>query len=136
MDAKPYFARSLKVFAADDHPVNRMLLRSILLKWGHEVETFENGQDLLSALAHTVPDLIVMDIQMPIMDGVTATRAIRQMAAPYRQIPILGFTADADPKHRGQFLQAGMDDCLVKPMNFDSFARALSELTATDRPAV
>ncbi len=136
LDAKPYFARSLKVFAADDHPVNRMLLRSILLKWGHEVETFENGQDLLSALAHTVPDLIVMDIQMPIMDGVTATRAIRQMAAPYRQIPILGFTADADPKHRGQFLQAGMDDCLVKPMNFDSFARALSELTATDRPAV
>jgi signal transduction histidine kinase/CheY-like chemotaxis protein len=136
IEQAPHLLRTLKVFAADDHPVNRMLLRSILLKWGHDVETFENGQELLTALQTAIPDLIVMDIQMPVMDGIAATRLIRKMPAPYRQIPILGFTADADPKHRLQFLQEGMDDCLVKPMNFDLFAKALDDLTSVDRPVL
>jgi signal transduction histidine kinase/ActR/RegA family two-component response regulator len=134
--AAPVFTRKLKVLVAEDHPVNQMLLRSILLKWGHEVEVFENGQDLLAAFSRVVPDLIVMDVQMPIMDGLTATKLIRQMPPPFRFVPILGFTADSDESHRAQFLKSGMDACLIKPMDFEIFAAALKDLTAADRQVI
>src|SRR4029077_15232177 len=100
-----------------DNPINRKLAQCVLERAGHGVETADSGTAALSALERDRFDLVLMDVQMPGMDGVEATEKIREREkATGGHIPILALTAHAMPGDRARCLSAGMDAYLVKPI--------------------
>ena len=108
---------SLRVLVADDHLINRALLEAVMRKLGHEVITVDNGRSAVErALSGTV-DLVLMDIQMPELDGVAATREIRTAEPADSRLPILGVTGHDSPEHRAAFRAAGMDGVVMKPFD-------------------
>ncbi|MFH0730619.1 MAG: ATP-binding protein [Pseudomonadota bacterium] len=107
----------LKILLAEDFPVNQEVIIPILQDRGHEVTLVENGEEAVRASENSRYDLILMDIQMPVMDGLEATRRIR--ALPDRVVggtPIIALTAHALKGDRQKYLQTGMDECLIKPI--------------------
>jgi two-component system, sensor histidine kinase and response regulator len=117
----------LRVLVAEDNAVNQTLARRLLEKLGHEVVIAENGQDALRTLEASTFDLVVMDIQMPLMDGLEATRAIRSAEAKgERRLPIVAITANAQKDNREQCLAAGMDDFLTKPLRATELAASIA----------
>ena len=121
-------APSMRILAADDHPVNQQVLKLFLVAAGHEVMIVENGQEALHALDHGSFDAIIMDIEMPVMDGVAATKAIRARAGPDRDTPIIAVTAHALAGDREQYLSAGMNDYISKPFNQEDLQSALARI--------
>ncbi|MDO3377874.1 ATP-binding protein [Geoalkalibacter halelectricus] len=121
---------ALRILLAEDNPVNRTLMVRVLGKRGHQVTCAANGEEALSALARQDFDLIVMDVQMPVMDGLAATRAIRadRSGAFDPGIPILALTAHAMSGDRETILAAGLDAYVAKPVDFDEFFRTLHAL--------
>ncbi|HWM87435.1 MAG TPA: ATP-binding protein, partial [Kofleriaceae bacterium] len=115
-------ARRLRILLAEDHPVNRKLATAVLERAGHGVNAVEDGRAAVTfALANDI-DLVLMDVQMPIMDGVTATRLIRQSRPGGRgSVPIIGLTAQAMAEDRERGLEAGMDSYVVKPFEKAAF---------------
>ncbi len=109
----------LKILLAEDNAVNRKLATKLLEKLGQNVVAVENGLEVLDTLNRDNYDLILMDIQMPEMDGIEATRKIREAENEDKHIPIVAFTAHAMKGDRESFLDAGMDDYLSKPLKFD-----------------
>jgi PAS domain S-box-containing protein len=105
---------SLKVLLAEDSPVNRRVAVSMLEKRGHTVETVVNGKEAVEAVARDDYDLILMDVQMPEMDGIQATRAIRATERG-ADLPIVALTAHALDDERKRCAEAGMTDFLTKP---------------------
>jgi CheY-like chemotaxis protein len=107
----------MRILIAEDNPINQQLIRHILEKLGYHVEMAENGQEAVDRLAHQKFDLILMDLQMPVMDGLQATRTIRRghLTNPV----IIALTADAQEEDRRECLSAGMQDFLSKPMQLD-----------------
>jgi len=116
------------VLLAEDDPINTVMTMDMLENLGYRATIVENGADALKALAQDEFDCLIMDIQMPEMDGITATRTIR--AAPAlgdkSRIPIIALTAHALPGDRERFLAAGMDDYLAKPVEYDDLAGVLA----------
>ncbi|MGH6981157.1 MAG: response regulator, partial [Stellaceae bacterium] len=110
-------ARPLHVLLAEDNKINQQVARAIMVKAGHTVEIAANGEEAVSALCRGSFDVVLMDIQMPVMDGVQATGLIRKLPAPACRIPILALTAHAMVGARQQYLDAGMDDYLSKPLS-------------------
>lgn len=108
------FARALVV---DDNETNILLVSKILSSFGVEVETASNGQKAVKAVEENSFDLVFMDINMPVMDGIEATRAIRNFGGEYATLPIIALTALATPGDRERFLEAGMNDYLAKPID-------------------
>jgi len=118
-------ARSMCILAADDHPVNQQVLKLFLASCGHEVEMVENGLLAVEAMdAHSF-DAIIMDIEMPVMDGIAATKAIRARAGADRDTPIIAVTAHALSGDREKYLDAGMNDYVSKPFNQEELQAAL-----------
>lgn len=118
-----------KVLVAEDDHINRTALTRILQKNDCAVRAVENGRDVLEALQEEVFDLVLMDVQMPIMDGVEATRAIR--GGQYGidpGTPVIAVTAHAMSGDEDKFLQAGMDGYLSKPVNMDEFYRVVDRV--------
>jgi CheY-like chemotaxis protein len=115
------------VLLAEDDPVNRLAASRFLERLGHSVRCAENGREVLNALRVERFDLLLMDIQMPGMDGLAACRAIRSGAAGARArtLPIVALTAHAMQGDRERFLAAGMDDYLPKPLDFEALAALL-----------
>lgn len=112
--------RSLRILVAEDNPVNQQLIQVVLRKAGHSVEVAANGSEAVD-LARSFPyDLILMDVQMPELDGYEATRAIRAMDGERRRVPIVALTANAMAEDQRKCIQAGMDGHLSKPLNFES----------------
>jgi len=110
-------AKRLRILAVDDNEVNQMLVGQLLMKAGYRVDLAESGRRAIE-LAHTRPyDLILMDIQMPHMDGLEATRMIRGLGGWHAQIPIIAMTADAIDVNPDICRQAGMNDLILKPIN-------------------
>ncbi len=105
-----------KVLLADDDSMTHLYVSHVLKESGLDVEWVKNGEGVLDALAQRSFHCILMDIQMPIMDGVEATRKIRASEASYQDIPIIALTAYAMSGDREKFLQAGMDDYIAKPV--------------------
>jgi CheY-like chemotaxis protein/two-component sensor histidine kinase len=120
-------ARPLRVLVAEDNPTNQMVARGLIRRMGHEVTVVNNGLEAIDAHARGNFDLILMDIQMPVMDGYAATSEIRQReAASGRRTPIVALTAHAMNEERDQVLAAGMDGCLSKPITPVALANALA----------
>lgn len=113
---------ALKILLADDNAVNRLLARRLLNKAGHEVILAENGREALEAWEAERPDVILMDVQMPVMDGLEATQLIRNLEQDkqFNPTPIIALTANALERDRQQCLAAGMDDFLSKPFQIQA----------------
>jgi PAS domain S-box-containing protein len=127
----------LRILVAEDNPVNQHLVRRLLEKMGHTVEVAGNGAEALAALARAPFALVLMDVQMPGMDGLAATAAIRRQEATSggaRQ-PIIALTAHAMASDRERCLAAGMDDYLTKPIQRTALCAALERVVAARAPA-
>ncbi|WP_163291983.1 response regulator [Desulfovibrio sp. JC022] len=118
----------LKVLLVEDEPVNRMMARKLLERMGHEVTCAENGADCLEALGRNNFDAILMDIQMPVMDGLEATRTIRTSTdfIKVREIPIIALSAHANKESRYSALEAGVNGYLCKPFEMDDLKKILA----------
>jgi signal transduction histidine kinase/CheY-like chemotaxis protein len=121
--------RPLRILLAEDNPVNRRLACYLLEKKGHTVITAQDGREALAVLETETVDLILMDVQMPGMDGVEATRIIRARETPGGlHLPIVALTAHAMSGDRDYCLDAGMDDYLTKPIQAEDLRRVLASV--------
>jgi signal transduction histidine kinase/CheY-like chemotaxis protein len=112
--------QSLRILVAEDNPINRKLLDRMLQSLGFDVDTVDDGPSVLKALAKSPYDLILMDCQMPGMDGDEVTRVIREGKHGVGGQPcVVAITADVSANHREKCMQAGMDDFLAKPVRLD-----------------
>ena len=118
--------RALHLLAAEDNAVNREVLAAMIDLAGHRVTFAEDGAAAVRA-ARTQPfDLVLMDLHMPELDGIGATRAIRAMAGPMARVPIVALTADVFPETRARCLEAGMNDFLTKPIGLTELTQLLA----------
>lgn len=122
--------QSLRILIVDDHAVNRLLCSQLLEQAGHEWAEAENGAEAVAAAAAERFDVILMDVQMPGMDGVEAAqRIIAAGGAP----PIVALTANAFEEDRKRYLDAGMSDYVSKPIDFDDLLEKIRRLVSTRR---
>ncbi len=117
-----HFRRLVRILIVDDNPLNRRVAQKMLEKLGYISHQAVNGKEAVEAAARSPFDLILMDRQMPIMDGVEATRIIREREAGGRRTPIVALTADALESAREDCLAAGMDDFITKPVTGEDLA--------------
>ncbi len=122
---------SLRVLMAEDNAVNQLVARKMLAKLGIDVEVAVNGEEAIEALRGSRFDLVLMDCQMPVMDGFEATRRIRDRASGVLNplVPIVALTANAMRGDRERCLQAGMTDYLSKPVNPADLAAVVKRVT-------
>jgi two-component system sensor histidine kinase RpfC len=106
----------LRVLVADDNQVNRRVVEKILQRAGHHATLVKNGEEALDALAAEQFDVALMDVNMPVLNGIEATKLHRFAELGHRRVPIIGLTADASPATAEKCREAGMDACLTKPV--------------------
>ncbi|MGE5478101.1 MAG: ATP-binding protein [Bacteroidales bacterium] len=123
-------SRPLRVLLAEDNPVNQTLLMQLLQKMGHAATLAENGAEALELAAEQDFDVVLMDMQMPVMDGETATRLIRRLPGARADTPVVALTADAIPEHHARYVAAGLNAFLTKPVPAEILAHTLDEVTA------
>jgi two-component system sensor histidine kinase/response regulator len=124
--------RGLHVLVAEDHPVNQRITSRFLQKLGIECEVVANGEEAIQALKQRDFDLVLMDVQMPVMDGLEATLAIRKLELMRgTHVPIIALTANVLEEHRKEAQAAGFDDYLAKPVKLEDLrARILKWVPA------
>jgi len=123
---------SLRILVAEDNRINVMLATSLLSKLGHRIDTVANGREAIEALTRAPYDLVLMDVQMPEMDGLEATRRIRHAESTGRRrdrMPIIALTASTLEGDRQVCIEAGMDDFLAKPLNPEALRAILARYT-------
>ena len=118
---------SLRILLADDLDLNRKLICDMLSLDGYVVDSVADGAAAVEAVKATAYDLILMDMIMPGMDGLDATRAIRDLPAPACDVPIVALTAHSFREQLDNCLDAGMNATLTKPMTFDALSSAVAE---------
>jgi signal transduction histidine kinase/CheY-like chemotaxis protein len=124
------------VLVAEDNPVNQLVIQAMLEELGMTVSVVEDGAQAVAALSAQPVDLVLMDCQMPVMDGYEATRTIRASMPERAQVPIIALTANAFAEDRQRCIDAGMDDYLAKPVAATSLAAMLvRHLGVASRPA-
>jgi CheY-like chemotaxis protein len=122
----------LKILLAEDNLVNQKLAVRLLEKQGHTVAVAQNGLEALAHLKNSSFDVVLMDVQMPEMDGLTATRAIREQERHTgKHLPIIATTAHAMKGDRERCLEAGMDEYLSKPINARELYQTISQVLAS-----
>ncbi|HEY9871500.1 MAG TPA: response regulator [Candidatus Obscuribacterales bacterium] len=132
---EPVFSRSLKVLLAEDNPVNQVVIRNIVQKRGHHVDTVRNGQEVLQLLAQQTFDIVLMDVQMPDMDGFATTAAIREKERESgAHLPIVAITAHAMKGDEERCKKAGMDAYIPKPIDSAKLLEVMASLTASKEP--
>jgi PAS domain S-box-containing protein len=114
-----------RILIAEDNEINRRIALRILEKSGFEAQAVGNGRLALEALKHHHYDLVLMDVQMPEMDGFEATTAIRNLASAVREIPIIAMTANAMAGDRDRCIASGMDDYISKPVSLPKLQSTL-----------
>jgi CheY-like chemotaxis protein len=130
--------RPLRVLVVEDNSINRVVVREMLERDGHSVEEAHDGQEGVAMTQRRAYDLVLMDISMPVLDGVEATRMIRAAEEPGRHVPVVALTAHALPGEIERFREAGLDDVLVKPISRASLAAVLASVSGhgtTGEPA-
>jgi PAS domain S-box-containing protein len=118
----------VSILLVEDNPTNRLVARTILTRLGAQVEEAEDGVAGVRAATTGAHDLILMDVQMPHMNGVDATRAIRGLASPVSRVPIIGLTANAMVHQRAEYLAAGMDGVVAKPLSPSALLMEIARL--------
>jgi PAS domain S-box-containing protein len=116
---------NLDLLVAEDNSTNQLVIRAILESLGHRVTLVSDGRAALDAVQRQDFDMILMDVQMPVMDGPTAARAIRNLPGAAGQVPIIALTANAMPGDRESYVAAGMDDYVSKPIDPKRLLEAL-----------
>ena len=129
----PAAAQALDVLLVEDNAVNQKLAMTLLAQWGHHVTLAENGQLALDVLALRRFDVVLMDMMMPVMDGLEATRAYRALERGPR-IPIIAMTANAMRGDRERCLEAGMDGYISKPIKTIELKKLLLQLVPDNEP--
>ena len=124
----------LRILLAEDNDVNRMLVSKVLAQSGHRVDEAVDGSEALRAAVRVDYDVILMDMQMPVMDGMAATRAIRTLPGESAAVPIIALTADAMPEHRQMYLDAGVNALLTKPVDWRLLHRTLVRVVRGESP--
>ncbi len=126
---------SLRVLVAEDNPVNQLFIGRLLEKSGHQPTIVTNGQEALEALGNQHFDIILMDVQMPVMDGFEATRRIRDSEQETaRHLPIVAMTAHAMKGDRERCLEVGMDDYVSKPIQPNQLLKVLYRVLRDEMP--
>jgi PAS domain S-box-containing protein len=121
--------KSLKILLAEDNIVNQKVAQSMFKKIGHKVDTVTNGKEAIKALEMIPYDLVLMDVQMPEMDGIEATKLIRGGGSSVLNgdVPIIAMTAHAMKGDRERFIEVGMDDYIAKPVSMQSLIELLDQ---------
>ncbi|MCH6258677.1 response regulator [Puniceicoccaceae bacterium K14] len=117
-----------QVLLAEDNLNNRIVAKAMLIRYNCDVDCVSNGQEAVEAFVRNRYDLILMDCQMPVMDGYDATSEIRSLEKDGKRIPILAVTANAGESESGKCLGAGMDDYLAKPFQIADLHAKLAQL--------
>ena len=130
-DADQNLPQNLRVLVAEDNPTNQIVIGQTLRRLGCTVDLVGNGQEAVSAVAARPYDLVVMDVSMPVLDGIEATRLIRSRHDP--TLPIIGYTAHAMLEERRRFLAAGMSEVVPKPVSPKDLSAAIRSVLR-DRP--
>ncbi|MGM0425560.1 MAG: ATP-binding protein, partial [Thermodesulfobacteriota bacterium] len=120
-------SQGLRILLAEDEASNQVFIQRFLQNAGHQVKVAENGQEALELLALHNFDCVLMDIQMPVMDGVEATHKIRSSFATFKDIPIIALTAYAMTGDREKLLEQGLDDYLAKPVDKEELLAILEK---------
>ncbi|UTP40622.1 ATP-binding protein [Phenylobacterium sp. LH3H17] len=120
----------LRILAAEDNPMNQLVLKTLMAQLGVEVSCVDDGQAAVAASAAEAWDVILMDVQMPVMDGPTATRLIRQreLEQGLKRMPIIALTANAMAHHQAEYLAAGMDVLVPKPLELERLLAAIQRV--------
>ena len=122
---RPCTARTARILVAEDNATNRQVALAQLQKLGYQASAVANGAEAVEAVRQGRYDLVLMDCEMPVMDGFEATRRIRESSHPV--IPIVALTAHAMPADRDRCLSAGMNDYLSKPVELERLAEVLAK---------
>jgi CheY-like chemotaxis protein len=123
------------ILVAEDNDDNRFVMKTLLELRGYQVVEASNGQEAVDAAARARPDLILMDLKMPVLNGLAATRSIRQHAkADVRRVPIVALSAYDPAHHRTVAMAAGCDDYVLKPIDYDRLESLIESLLANCRP--
>ncbi|MBI5256151.1 MAG: response regulator [Burkholderiales bacterium] len=126
----PPAARPLRILVAEDNGVNQILIKAMLDQQGHFSDIVADGIEALRQVQAAHYDLVLMDIQMPEMDGQAAAQAIRALPGPVGRLPIIAMTANAMPEEREAYLAVGMNDHVTKPINPRLLAEAIARAAA------
>lgn len=122
----PLDLSALTVLVAEDNPTNRLVVKSMLARIGCTIHLVEDGTHVQEAVAHLKPDLILMDVEMPILNGYDATSRLREHENQHGgHIPVIALTAHAMNEHKQRALAAGMDDHLAKPITLDRLKQCI-----------
>jgi PAS domain S-box-containing protein len=133
----PLRARApLRVLVVEDTPFNQRFIMRLMERWGHIAILATDGRQAVAEFARGLFDLILMDVQMPEMDGLEAAAAIRALEQDGRRTPIIAMTAHAVSGDRKRCLSAGMDEYVSKPIDVEVLQTSIARLTATGVPAV
>lgn len=116
--------QALSILVAEDEPISRLLIADMLGRMGHTTTVVENGADALAQLGCAHFDIVLMDISMPVMDGVEATRRLRTVG---NAVPIIALTANALAEEKARYLQAGFNLCLTKPVDLETLKAVLED---------
>jgi signal transduction histidine kinase/CheY-like chemotaxis protein/HAMP domain-containing protein len=128
--APPGGPRRARILVAEDNPINQQVAVGILRKLGHSVDVASDGAEAVEAVRTLPYDLVLMDVQMPEMDGLEATAAIRRLASPAGRVPIVAMTANAMRGDDAMCLDAGMDGYISKPINRQKLIEAVARHAA------
>jgi len=123
-----HLPRPLDVLVAEDHSINRQYVGTVLERAGHKVRFADNGAAAVAEAERALPDLVLMDVHMPVMDGLSATRALRAKPAPLGEVKIVAVTADAFETTRERMHDAGVDGHLTKPFMVPELEALLLDL--------
>jgi PAS domain S-box-containing protein len=125
----------VRILLVEDNPTNRLVVRTILTRLGASVEEAEDGIEGVKAATNGRYDLVLMDVQMPHMNGIEATRAIRGLTGPISQAPIIGLTANVMAHQRIEYLAAGMNGIVAKPISPAALMTEIARLLEGGREA-
>jgi two-component system, sensor histidine kinase and response regulator len=117
---------ALRILVAEDNAINQQVAVGLLAKLGHRADVADDGREAVTLVERCDYDLVLMDMQMPHMDGITATKAVRALAGAKAQVPIIAMTANAMTGDRETCIAAGMDDYIAKPIDRQRLAALLS----------
>jgi PAS domain S-box-containing protein len=128
-------AHRLRILLAEDNKINQRFAVALLRKDGHDVDVADDGNQAVAAVRDGDYDVVLMDVQMPGLDGIQATRQIRALPRPGGDVPIIALTAHALSGVEQQYLDAGMDDYISKPIDPGILSRKLAAVAARTAPA-